>query len=211
MKLCYVTDRKAFPGTPEAQMRLLLEKIEAAAGAGVEWTQIREKDLEARVLLWLAQEAKRRVAGRCRILVNDRLDVAIAAGTDGVHSGERSLRAADAKRFCGSHKTASEFLVGVSTHSLEAAREAEANGADYVVFGPVFSTPSKLAYGLPQGTGQLAEVCRSVRVPVIAIGGITRDNAQECVRAGAAGIAAIRLFQDADDLSAILRWLRRAP
>ena len=84
MKLCYVTDRKALPGTPETQMRLLLEKIENAAGAGVEWIQIREKDLEARVLGELVREAKRLAAGRCEILVNDRVDVALTAGARGV-------------------------------------------------------------------------------------------------------------------------------
>jgi thiamine-phosphate pyrophosphorylase len=209
MKLCYVTDRKALPGTPEMQMRLLLEKIAGAALAGVDWVQIREKDLEARVLLGLVQEAKQRAWGRCRILVNDRLDVAIAAAADGVHLGELSLRVADAKRFCAAQRSAGEFVVGVSTHSVEALQEAEAGGvADYGIFGPIFATPSKLAYGLPQGVEKLREACRSVSMPVLAIGGISAENARECRSAGAAGIAAIRVFQDSEDLGAVVKALR---
>jgi len=208
MKLCYVTDRKAFPGTAETQMRLLLEKIEDSVGVGVDWVQIREKDLEARVLWELVREAKRRVAGRARILVNDRLDVAIAAGAAGVHLGERSVRVADAKLFVEAHHAAGEFLVGVSTHSVEGVLAAQRGAADYAIFGPVFETPSKLGYGLPQGVEKLREVCRSVKMPVVAIGGITAENAKGCVEAGAAGTAAIRLFQDAQDLAAVVTALR---
>jgi thiamine-phosphate pyrophosphorylase len=209
MKLCYVTDRQAFPGTPEAQLRVLLEKIENLGRAAVDWIQIREKDLEGRVLAGLVEEAKRRTARRCRILLNDRLDVAIAAGADGVHLGERSLETAEAKRFCARHRRTGDFLIGVSAHSVEAVKEAEGNGADYAIFGPVFLTPSKLGYGLPQGTRKLREVCESVSLPVLAIGGITAENARECASAGAAGVAAIRFFQDADDVSVVLRSLRR--
>lgn len=208
MKLCYVTDREALPVTAEAQLRLLLEKIENAAQAGVDWIQIREKHLESRVLGELVGEAKRLAASRCRILVNERLDVAVAAGADGVHLGERSLCVAEARRFVAMHRSEGEFLVGVSTHSVEAVQEAQAEGADYAIFGPIFATPSKLAYGLPQGTGKLAEACRSVSLPLLAIGGITAENARECMRAGAAGIAAIRLFQDAKDLGSLVKVLR---
>jgi len=197
MKLCYVTDRKALPGPPEAQIHVLLEKMESAARAGVDWIQIREKELDARQLLLLSQEAKRRAGASCRIFVNDRMDVALAAGADGVHLGERSLSVAEVKRFLKERGAAREFLVGASTHSVKAVQEAETNGADYVYFGPVFATPSKLAYGPPQGLEQLAQACRAASIPVIAIGGIAVENAHECVAAGAAGIAAIRLFQDA--------------
>ncbi|MGB8835926.1 MAG: thiamine phosphate synthase, partial [Candidatus Acidiferrales bacterium] len=96
-----------------------------------------------------------------------------------------------------------EFLVGVSCHSLEQAREAESAGVSYIFFGPVFETPSKRAFGEPQGVPRLAEICRSVRVPVVAIGGVDENNAPECVRAGAAGIAAIRMFQEARDADAL--------
>ena len=208
MKLCYVTDRKALPGTPDAQIRLLLEMIDNAARAGVEWIQIREKELEARQLLLLAQEAKRRARASCRIFVNDHLDVALAAGADGVHLGERSLPVTEVKRFLRERGTPGEFLVGVSTHTVRAVEEAEANGADYVYFGPIFATPSKLAYGPPQGIEQLAAACRAASVPVIAIGGITIENAHQCVAAGAAGIAAIRLFQEARAIESVVRALR---
>jgi thiamine-phosphate pyrophosphorylase len=204
MTLCYVTDRKALPGPPEAQIRVLLEKIEAASRSGVRWIQIREKDLEARQLSELVREAKRRSTEAVRIFVNDRLDTALAAGADGVHLGERSLQVADVRRFLRERSAGGPFSVGVSTHSVAAVREAKASGADYAIFGPVFSTPSKLEYGTPQGVERLGEACRAVTIPVVAIGGITVENARECVAAGAAGIAAIRLFQDARDFARVV-------
>ncbi len=208
MKVCYVTDRKALSGAADAQVRLLLEKMENAASAGVDWIQIREKELPARELFALVQEAVRRIPRSCRILVNDRLDVAFAAGTGGVHLGEQSIPVAAAKRFVKGKNPDADFLVGVSAHSLESVQTAEKNGAGYVIFGPVYETPSKVAFGPPQGIEQLAETCRSVSIPVIAIGGITVQNASDCAAAGAAGIAAIRLFQDAPDLAAVLAALR---
>ena len=209
MKLCYVTDRKALPGSPETQIQLLLDKIENAARAGVDWIQIREKDLTGRHLLTLVQEAKRRVGASCRVLVNDRLDVALAAGADGAHLGERSLPVGEARRLLGErHMAAPEFLLGASTHSVQSVREAAAGGADYVIFGPVFATPSKLAYGAPQGIERLEEACRSVSIPLIAIGGVTVENARECIAAGAAGIAAIRLFQGSANLAETALALR---
>jgi thiamine-phosphate pyrophosphorylase len=189
---------------------LLLERIEVAGRAGIDWIQVREKDLTGRELAALAQEALRRVPGSCRVLVNDRLDVAIAAGAGGVHLGERSIPVAEAKRIARERGLAAQFLVGVSTHSLEAVRAAADSGADYVIFGPVFATPSKTAYGPPQGLERLAEVCRSVSLPVMAIGGITTENARSCFASGAQGVAAIRVFQDAVDLPAAVRQLRTA-
>lgn len=208
LKLCYVTDRKALPGSPEGQVRLLLEKIEGAARGGVDCIQIREKDLSGRALATLVSEALRRVPESCHLLVNDRLDVALAAGAGGVHLGEQSLPVEEVKRLVKERKIGGEFLVGVSAHSVESVRSAEANGADYVIFGPVFATPSKLGYGPPQGVERLAQACRSVTIPVMAIGGITVENARECAAAGAAGIAAIRLFQAADDAATVVLALR---
>jgi thiamine-phosphate pyrophosphorylase len=101
------------------------------------------------------------------------------------------------------------FLIGVSCHSLEAAQAAERDGADYIFFGPIFATPSKEPFGRPQGTESLEQVCRAVSIPVLAIGGITLDNAESCVASGAAGIAAIRLFQDAIDPIGVIQWLHR--
>ena len=186
--------------------KALLEKIRAAVAAGVDWVQIREKDLSGRELLALAKEAvgiantqaHESAAGRTasQIIVNDRLDIALAAGAAGVHLGRESLSAQDVVRWCRRENAPAEFLVGVSCHSLEEAREAHTAGAGYIYFGPVFDTPSKRAMGQPQGIARLAEICRSVTIPVLAIGGISEENAADCIRAGAAGIAAIRMFQE---------------
>ena len=135
-------------------------------------------------------------ANGTRILVNDRLDVALAANAGGIHLGENSVpveAVAQWRRSSGKK----DFLIGASCHSLDGARAAERAGADYIFFGPVFATPSKAAYGPPQGWERLREVCASVKIPVLAIGGVTSENTRACLDAGAAGIAAIRLFQDA--------------
>jgi thiamine-phosphate pyrophosphorylase len=195
MKLCYVTDRKALSGTSDEQIHLLLTKIEAAAKRGVDWVQIREKDLSAAELTSLVTEALRRVPAKCRILVNDRLDVAIASGAGGVHLGEQSIPVQEAKRLLRDRRVSPDFLAGVSVHSLAFAQAAEKSGADYLIFGPVFETPSKAAMGTPQGIEKLAQVCAGVSIPVFAIGGINAENAPQCQAAGAAGIAAIRMFQ----------------
>lgn len=125
-----------------------------------------------------------------------------------MHLGEKSLPPKEARSLVKSLRREKDFLIGVSCHSLEAAKAAERGRASYLFFGPVFATPSKAAYGAPQGLKRLAEVCRTVVVPVLAIGGITLENAADCLSAGASGIAAIRLFQDAPDLAAIVRALR---
>jgi thiamine-phosphate pyrophosphorylase len=208
LKLCYVTDRKALAGSAEEQKRALLDKIEGAARAGVHWIQIRDKALSGRELTALAAEALPRIPKSCRLLVNDRLDVACAVRAGGAHFGEHSLPVQAAKRLIRERGLGDDFLAGVSAHLLESAQAAEKNGADYVIFGPVFETPSKVAYGPPQGIERLAEVCGSLAIPVMAIGGITVENARTCVAAGVAGIAAIRLFQDAEDLAAVVRALR---
>jgi thiamine-phosphate pyrophosphorylase len=196
-------------GSEDQQIRLLLEKIESAAQAGVDWFQIREKDLSARRLSALAGEALRRVPSSCRILINDRLDVAVAVGAAGAHLGEQSLPVEEARRFVREKALGNGFLIGASVHSLESAKAVGKCGADYLIFGTVFGTPSKAGFGTPQGTAKLAEICRAVSVPVFAIGGINAENAAVCAAAGAAGIAAIRLFQDAPDMSAVVRQLRR--
>ena len=229
--LCYVTDRSLFAADPAKTHKILLTKIAAAAEAGVDWIQIREKHLSGRESSTLTREAVERArcgagdgargregseggsrigATRARISVNDRLDVALAADAGGVHLGEQGLPPQEALRllhWLGRR----DFLIGVSCHSAQAATEAERGGADYLFFGPVFSTPSKAAYGAPQGLDRLREVCRGVALPVLAIGGITLDNAGACLSAGASGIAAIRLFQDAPDLSSVVQALKRPP
>jgi thiamine-phosphate pyrophosphorylase len=221
--LCYVTDRRSLTeANSQDSLAALTKKIERLIAAGVDWVQIREKDLSAAKLAALTRQSvsiaanvseEDSRASRTRILVNDQLDVAIAERAGGVHLGEKSLPVAEAKRFVESalpkQPVAHTFLVGVSCHSLEAGQAAQYDGADYVFFGPVFSTPSKAAYGEPQGLTRLSEVCRAVSVPVLAIGGITLENAPACINAGAAGIAAIRLFQNPPDPLPTVRQLHQ--
>jgi thiamine-phosphate pyrophosphorylase len=203
-----VTDRHGFRGPFGAQVEQLLANIKQAVKAGVDWIQLREKDLSGTQLAVLASEAVRIAAGSSAILINDRLDVACAAGAAGVHLGEHSLPVGEAKRFVAERLSESNFLIGASVHSLGAALEAQKDGANYVIFGPVFATPSKAASGEPQGLENLRKVCAAVQIPVLAIGGVTLQNARECLEAGATGIAAIRLFQKASDLPAVEKRFR---
>lgn len=207
--LCYVTDRRSLPGAPEHGGELLLQKIEQAAKAGVDWIQIREKDLSGRELANLTQQAVLRAGTGSLVLVNDRVDVAYASGGAGVHLGEQSLPANEAKRLISERRETGKFIVGVSVHSLETALRAEQAGADYLIFGPVYATPSKAGFGKPQDVKRLREVCERLTIPVLAIGGIAAENARDCLAAGAAGIAAIRLFQDATDLDVLVKELRK--
>lgn len=206
--VCYVTHRlglggaeparEGAPGRAAELQAALGERIRAAMAAGVDWVQVREKDLEGRELLQVARAAvQAAVGGGARVIVNDRLDVAVAAGAAGVHLGRESLAVSDVAEWRRARKGPGDFWIGASCHSAAEARAAEADGADYIFFGPVFRTPSKEKFGEPQGLGKLAEACAAVKIPVLGIGGIDAGNAAECLRAGAAGIAAIRMFQDA--------------
>ena len=206
---CYVTDRRALESAPIPPNSLpgdrnplrgqaLHDSIRRAAAAGAGWIQIREKDLDARSLAELTRFAVAESRAATRVFVNDRLDVALAANAAGVHLGEKSLpleTVIEWRRSTGRL----DFLIGVSCHSLESARAAGEGGADYIFFGPVFATPSKAVFGAPQGIERLREVCASVEIPVLAIGGVNLENARACIAAGAAGVAAIRLFQDSAD------------
>lgn len=179
--------------------------VRAAARARVTLVQLREKTLTARVLSELATRAVEIChdeGGETRLLVNDRADIARAVasgGTDcgcGVHLTTRSLDAAIVRRIFGS-----ELLIGVSAHTFDEARAARDAGADFAVFGPVFDTPSKSAYGAPVGLDELSEAAHALApFPLLALGGVTQDNALEALRAGARGVAAIRLFADAGNL-----------
>jgi thiamine-phosphate pyrophosphorylase len=223
--VCYITDRKAFAADDPHES--LLNAVRASTAAGVDWVQVREKDLQARELLALtravmaaadtrsassddAAEASARTAP-ARVIVNDRLDVALAAGAAGVHLGGQSVPAGDAVAWCRGGNAPAEFLIGVSCHSLAEAQQAEGAGANYVFFGPVFETPAKTRFGAPQGIPKLAAVCQAMRIPVIAIGGVNAENSVDCLRAGASGFAAIRLFQEARDPEALREWIAKLP
>jgi thiamine-phosphate pyrophosphorylase len=203
--VCYVTDRKSLnPAVAQTGASNLLENIRRAVQAGVNWVQIREKDLPARELLELTRHAVQIAAGRgrgnpgpTRVIINDRLDVALAAGAHGVHLGHESLAAGDVVRWCRAGNAPADFAIGVSCHSPDEARKAESVKADYIFFGPIFETPSKTKFGAPQGLVKLAEICPAApSMKVVAIGGVNAENAASCIRAGAAGIAAIRMFQE---------------
>jgi thiamine-phosphate pyrophosphorylase len=197
--LFYITDRT------QLKSSTLEATIAQAIAAGIDWVQIREKDLPARRLLALAETAvtQARRQGTTRVVVNDRLDVALAAHAHGVHLSTRSMPVDLVRKLAPP-----EFLVGVSCHSLAEAQAAQKAGADYLLLGPIFSTTSKLQYGPPLGLATLRRVTSEVSIPVIALGGITVDRVAACRENGAAGIAAIRLFQEADSLQTLVDSLR---
>jgi thiamine-phosphate pyrophosphorylase len=180
----YITDRRSCP-LP------ILQQIESAIDASVDLLQIREKDLPTRPLLDLALQAEALARGTCtQILINDRLDLALSAGLAGVHLGNHSVPPAVLRK-----QAPPDFLIGVSTHSLEEFEQAEKDGASFVTLGPIFHTPSKTSYGHPIGLELLKTVCRQAKIPVLALGGVDRKNFASCLNAGSAGVAAIRLFQ----------------
>jgi thiamine-phosphate pyrophosphorylase len=207
--ICYVTDRKALAG--DKSLPALLDVIRAAVAAGVDWVQIREKDLLSRELFALVKQAVAFASVRpgsmrpfsIKIIVNDRVDVALAAGAQGVHLGHASAPAREVVSWCRAGNAPADFLVGVSCHSLEGAQDAESAGTSYTYFGPIYETPSKIPFGKPHGVEELAQVAKAVSIPVIAIGGVKESNAAECIRADAAGVAAIRMIQDAADPTAL--------
>jgi thiamine-phosphate pyrophosphorylase len=181
LRLTLVTDRTQTRG------RELVTVVGECLAAGLPAVQVREKDLGASALAQLC----RRLRGltldtRALLIVNDRVDVALAVGADAVQRTSTSLPVKDIRAL-----VEARLRVGASVHSLPEALEAEINGADWLVFGPVYETPSKRAYGPPQGLQNLERVASAVRIPVIAIGGITAERVPEVRRAGAHGVAAI--------------------
>ena len=229
--LCYITDRKAFAGDESARRGRLLEKIAEAARAAVVYVQLRERDLSARELESLAQEAIRIIGDESRLrtdksdlrngevnprtilLINSRTDLALAVNADGVQLRSDDVSPSNVRRIWSSgagtptrESHRSEPTIGVSCHSPSDAARAATNRANFAVFGPVFE--KKDAPGsLPAGLETLREACRA-DIPVLALGGITLNNARSCLDAGAAGIAAIRLFQE-NEVAEVVRILRR--
>ena len=206
--LYYITDRNAFEGDEFTRRKRLLEKIWEAVHAGVEYIQLREKDLSTRDLEFLAREAfavlkqiqTENPELRTKLLINSRVDVALAVGADGVHLRSEDISPQEAraiwKNECGAGAIAREGvngqpIVGISCHTPAEVKRAAESGADLAVFAPVFEKKGSAATGLDQ----LSEACKA-HIPVLALGGVTLQNAKSCLDAGAAGIAAIRLFQE---------------
>ena len=196
-RILLVTDRH------QARERSLPAVVEEAVAGGIAAVHLRERDLSTSDLAILARDIQtctRRHAAR--LIINDRIDVALALNLDGVHLRADSLPVTTARRLLGPHR-----LIGVSTHSLADVRRANEDGADYVVFGPVYHTPSKRAFGPPLGLDALAAACEASRIPVLAIGGITRERIEEVRRRGAAGVAVIGAILTRADVAAAAREL----
>jgi thiamine-phosphate pyrophosphorylase len=206
--LYYITDRAQFPGTESQRRKCLLRKIAEAAHAGVEYVQLREKDLGARELESLSREAAqliRQSRGSTRLLISSRTDIALAAETDGVHLTSRDVSPLEVRKIWREARGSAEPIIGVSCHTEAEVIEAERASADFVVFGPVFE--KRVVAEIPAiGVDQLQNVCQR-KIPVIALGGITTENAHLCIEAGANGVAGIRLFQD-NDVDAVVAKLR---
>lgn len=219
MLLYYITDRTQFSGDEPQRRKTLLAKISEAAACGVDFIQIREKDLSAGELESLAKQALGAIHNRqpnrdntpTRLLINSGSDIALAVGAAGVHLRSRDISVRDARKageivFSRNSKLAGgQWMVAVSCHSEEEVRTAAEQGADFVVFAPVFE---KKAGGSSTGLDALRSACRHP-VPVLALGGVTLENAQSCLDAGAAGVAGIRLFQD-NEISKVVRLIRAA-
>ena len=224
--LYYITDRSAFPGDESSRRRRLLEKIREAARAGVDYIQLREKDLSPRELESLARDAMGAIREnselrtenrerRTALLINSRTDIARAVGASGVHLRSNDILPEDIREIWKESRVAvcragtparqnspRDPLIGVSCHSQAEVARAATNGATFAVFAPVFEKKDAVAAGL----AQLREACRA-NIPVLALGGITLANAHSCLAAGAAGIAAIRLFQE-NDIATVVKQLR---
>jgi thiamine-phosphate pyrophosphorylase len=220
--LYFITDRTAFPGDERTRRFRLLDKIAEAASQGIDYIQLREKDLFPRDLESLAREAISIISHGKKLatdhwplttalLINSRTDVAIATAANGVHLQANDVSPQEVRaawhRSCGAGALAREIqprnpLIAVSCHSAQEIAKAASNQATFAVFAPVFEKK----HAQPTGLEALNQACRSP-IPVLALGGITLQNAQSCLKAGAAGIAAIRLFQQ-NDIATIVRQLR---
>jgi thiamine-phosphate pyrophosphorylase len=219
--LYYITDRRAFAVDEPARRRHLLQKIGEAARAGIDYIQLREKDLATRQLEFLARESvgilnqlraeKREL--RTKLLINSRSDVALAIAADGVHLRSDDMAAEQVREIwsrAAAPPNRGSPLIGVSCHSIKEIAQAEAQGATFAVFAPVFEKPVFEKKDLPElrpaGLIELREVSKA-EIPVLALGGVTLGNARQCLDAGAAGIAAIRLFQE-NDIATVVAQLR---
>jgi thiamine-phosphate pyrophosphorylase len=193
--LCLITDRS------QTQGRDLLWILEQALDGGVKAIQLREKDLGGKELFELAEKT-RRLCNRynARLFINDRIDVALAVEADGAQLGKTAIPIESARNLLGPQK-----LIGASVHALAEAKEAERSGADFILFGPVYFTPSKAAYGPPQGLTVVKEIVEKVSSPIYAIGGIKPQNIEETKRTGIRGVALISAILNSDNPKAAAR------
>jgi len=196
-RLLVVTDRHQTKGRP------LVSLLQRVLAAGISTIQLRERDLSARELVVLAREVRVVTGSRSsQLLINDRIDVALAMEEVGVHLRSNSLPPSVARRLLGPQR-----LMGMSVHSVEEAVQAESQGADYIVLGPIYETPSKHMFGPPLGIQTLEKACGLVRIPIIGIGGVTAARAREMRRAGAFGVAVITAILGADNVESATREL----
>ena len=196
-RLLLVTDRQQTNGRP------LISVLSQALKAGSPAIQLRERDLSAKDLLALAHEIQQMTEPRSgHLVINDRLDVALSLKGAGVHLRSNSLPVSVVRRLIGRRR-----LLGVSVHSVSEAVQAEAGGADYIVLGPIYATPSKHMYGPPLGVSTLEEAARAVRVPIIGIGGVNAARARDMRLAGAFGVAVVTAVLGAEDVEAATRAL----
>lgn len=188
-KLYLITDRTVTAKPLPEAVRLALE-------GGIRAVQLREKDLPIRELLSLAQELREMTREHgAKLFISDRVDVAVAVGADGVHLGTESMPASAVRKIVGG-----AMLIGVSTHSLDEALAAQAEKADFITYGPIFETPSKMKYGAPVGVKSIRQIKNEVKIPIIAIGGINSGNILPVMSAGADGVAMISAIMAADDI-----------
>jgi len=179
-RLIVITDRK------KCKPKTLQEVVRKVCASGVKAIQLREKDLTASDLLTLSRKLRElTLRYHSKLIINDRLDITLLSDADGLHSPENGILPNHAKQFN------KNLITGKSTHSLKSALEAERNGYDYIIFGPVFRTLSKIKYGKPKGVKELERVCSRVKIPVFAVGGINPDRAKKCIEAGSYGAAVI--------------------
>jgi thiamine-phosphate pyrophosphorylase len=218
----YITDRSQFAGSEGERRRQLIRTVGSAAAAGVDYIQLREKDLPIRDLELLAREVLQviRAAGRTRLLINQRTDVALAVDADGVHLTSNDIAASDVRALAAKSRPAAQLLIAVSCHSAQQVRLAEAHGADFAVLAPIFEKVNVTTNGI--GLAELRAAARKdlkpdLRIeagdtrrsfPVFALGGVDLERAALCAAAGAMGIAGIRLFQQSADLPGLVRSLR---
>ena len=211
MLLCYITDRRLLGDHENIRQENLLARIESAAAAEIDFIQLREKDLSARELESLAGEAMARLARfpKSRLLINSRLDIALALGAHGVHLQAEDFQASDARYIAA--KAGKQIVIGVSCHSAKEVALADSHGADFALLGPIFEKRGETL--APLGLEDLRRACTrpaaaASRMPVLALGGVNLSNAHDCMKAGADGVAGIRLFQESP-MDETVKQLRR--